>query len=282
MACHSMMVAVDEPPRRSRRRLRRVMIGVAAVIVVLVGAAALWYVFGREEAKEVSAEDALAKFREKEGASADTAGRPTAGVYTATATGSESIGLPGFDEGFGPNAPVVVTHGDGGCFTYRADFNSHHWRSWTYCPTATATFALTGLESWTARKAPGLDIESLTTYTCTRPLDFLWRGAADGDTRHGSCTGTTDGDDAVTADAATIEVLDVGHLMVARTRVEVVHVRTTDTFSRAQTGTEVDEWWLDATSGLPLKVLIDAELKGGPSDYSEKGSLVLSSLEARR
>src|SRR5437867_3265408 len=129
-----------QAPRRAHRRLRRVIIGIAVVLVVLVGAAALWFVFGREKARQVSAKDALAQFRDNGGASTEAAGRPAAGVYTATAAGRESIGLPGFDESFGLNAPVVVTHGDGGCFTYRADFNSHHWRSWTYCPTATATF----------------------------------------------------------------------------------------------------------------------------------------------
>lgn len=269
-------------PRRSRRRLWRVIIGIAALIVVLLVAGVLWFVFGREKAEQVSAEDALAQFRDNGGAADDDTGRPAAGVYTATATGSESIGLPGFDESFGPNAPVVVTHGDGGCFTYRVNLNSHHWRTWTYCPTASAMFALTELESWTARKAPALDIESLTVFTCDRPLDFLWADAAVGDIRRGTCSGTTDGGDDVTADAATIEVLDVGTMTVGGTSVEVVHVRTTETFSDAQTGVEIDEWWLDAATGLPVKVVIDSELRGGPSDYSEHATVILSTLEAVR
>ena len=196
----------------------------------------------------------------------------------ATASGRESIGLPGFDEDLGPNAPVTVTHGDDGCFTYRADYNSHHWRSWTFCPTATATFALTGLDSWTERDAPGLDIATLSTYECDEPLDFLWAGATIGETRVGACTGVSDIDGAITEDAGRIEVLDLGTMEVGGERVDVVHVRTTDTFSRAQTGSEVDEWWLDATTGLPLKIVVDATLKGGPSDYSETSTLQLSTL----
>ena len=39
-----------------------------------------------------------------------------------------------------------MTHGDGGCFTYRADLNNHHWRSWTFCPASGATFALTAAD----------------------------------------------------------------------------------------------------------------------------------------
>lgn len=73
----------DEPDRRSRQRLWWVLSGIAALVVVLVGAAALWFVFGREKASQVTADDALAQFRDNGGASDDAAGRPAAGVYAA-------------------------------------------------------------------------------------------------------------------------------------------------------------------------------------------------------
>lgn len=266
----------DSP--RPRRRLRKVLTRTGIVILLLIVAAALVFFLGRDQARQLSDNQALTEFRASAGTSSAAAGRPTAGVYAATATGSESIGLPGFDETLGPKAPVTVTHGDGGCYTYRADFNSHHWRSWTFCPTETATFSLTHLESWTARKAPGLNIATLATYKCERPLDFLWHGSVAGDTRTGACTGTSDMDASVTADAGSIKVLDVGASTVAGKRVDVVHVRTTDTFSKSQTGSEVDEWWLDAATGLPVKIAVHASLKGGPSDYSENPSLALSTL----
>jgi hypothetical protein len=274
------MSHVEDETIRPRRRLRRVVIGIVALLVVLVAAGGAWYLFGRESAHQVSAADALAQFRKSSGRSAPSAGRPTAGVYRAAVGGKESIGLPGFDEHYGPNAPIAVTHGDGGCFTYRADFNSHHWRSWTFCPTADATFGLTKQLSWTERKAPALNIESLTTYTCQRPLDLLWADAAAGDSRSGACQGTTDEDPAVTADAASAQVLDVGPMTVGRKTIDVVHLRTVDTFSDAQTGAERDEWWLDARTGLPVKIVIDVRLKGGPSDYSETATLSLSGLDA--
>jgi hypothetical protein len=61
-----------------------------------------------------------------------------------------------------------------------------------------------------------------------------------------------------------------------------VHARTTDVFTGAQTGTERDEWWLDARTGLPVKITFDLSLEGGPSDYSEHGTLVLTSTDAAR
>lgn len=251
-----------------------------ALVVTVVVAAVAWFLLGRERPTELSDDQALSEFRATSGsaAAAGGEGRPEAGVYSATASGRESIGLPGFDEELGPNAPVTVTQGADGCSTFRADFNSHHWRSWTFCRTATAAMSLTGLESWTARRAPGLDLETRSTYTCDEPLDVLWDDAATGQRRTGACTGTSDLDDSVTEDAASIEVLDPESIVVGGDAVDAVRVRITDTFSGDQTGSEVGEWWLHPDTGLPLRVDIDAELRGGAGDYRESFRLELSTL----
>lgn len=268
----------SEDTPRSRHRLRTTLIVIAAVLAVIVVAGVVWFVFGREQAEQLSDDQALVDFRANGGDTTAAQGRPVAGVYPARASGTESIGLPGFDEQLGPNAPMTLTYGDAGCFTSRIDFNSHHWRSWTYCPSPTATFALTGLESWTERKAPGLDLATLSTYTCDVPLDVVWTGATAGDTRTGSCPGTSDLDDAVTADAASLEVLGLETLEIDGTSVDVVHVRTNDEFSEAQTGAERGEWWLDAETALPVKFRLDASLSGASGDYAEDIAFELTSL----
>ena len=276
---HLVVAAVPEEPRRPHRgRWWKVLIGIGVVLVLLVGGAALWFLIGREDAKQVTDQQAIEALGANGATGTDAAGRPAVGVYTATADGTESIGVPGLDEGLGPNAPVTVTHGDGGCFTYRVDFNSHHWRNWNFCPTADATFAVTGLQSWTYRKAPGIDVDSLLTYVCEEPIAFLWSGAAAGDQRSGSCTGTASDSDGVTADASSIEVLDRGTMTVGDETIEVVHLRSSDVLTDAQTGTEVDEWWLDAETGLPVKLSIDARISVSGSDYRETGVLTLSTL----
>jgi hypothetical protein len=265
------------PPAR-RRVLWKVLIGLGVVVVLVIGAGAAWWFFGREEARPVSSDAALQQFRESGATGGEGDGRPALGVYRAVATGSEDIGVPGLTESFGPEAPVTVTHGDGGCFTYRADLNNHHWRSWTFCPTSDATFALRSADTSTIRNAPGLDVNSLTTYTCQTPVPYLWPDPAVGDTRSGSCTGTSDTIKGVTGDAGSVEVLDLGTLTVDGTEVPVVHLRSTDTFTDAQTGAEIDEWWLDARTGLPLKLVIDADLTSSVGDYIEKATLELVTL----
>ena len=267
-----------EPVGPQRHRLRNVLIGLAVLLAVALVAGVLWFVLGREQAEQLTDDQALDDFRAANRGATEAAGRPDAGVYAATATGSESIGLPGFDEELGPNAPMTLTYGDGGCFTTRVDFNSHHWRSWTYCPSATATFALVGIESWTQRKAPGLDLNTLSTYTCDTPLDVLWAEPTVGETRSGACTGVSDLDGAVTGDRATAEVLGSETLEIDGREVDVVRVRTTDEFSESQTGTEVGEWWFEASTGLPVRFSVEASLSGGSGDYAEDFDVALTSL----
>ncbi len=255
---------------------------VLGVLVALLVAVVLWIVIGRERASELSDDQAVTEFRAAaDGApesSSDLPGRPAAGVYAATAVGTESIGIPGFDEELGPNAPVTVVHGENGCFTFRVDLNSHHWRSWTLCPTDTADLSLVELESWSARKAPGLDLETLTTYTCERPPDVRWQGAVAGSTSSGACTGRSDMDDGVTRDIAEVEVLSPEAITIDGQRIEAERVRIDDTFSEAQTGYETGEWWFDPASGLPIRLSISSELQGGPSTYSEQFDLELTTL----
>jgi hypothetical protein len=266
------------PPKRRRRVLWRVLIGLGVVLVLLVGAGAAWWFFGRDEASQRSTDDVLKEFRQSGAVDSDSAGRPAVGVYSGVADGSEDIGIPGLTESFGPGAPVTVTHGDGGCFTYRADLNTHHWRTWTFCPAGDAAFALTEAGTSTVRDVPGLSLDSLTTYTCTTPVPYLWPDPAAGARREGTCTGTSDTIKGVTTDAGAVEVLDTTTVTVGGVDLPVVHVRSTDTFGDSQTGTEVDEWWLDARTGLPVKLVIDADLKSSVGDYVEKGTLELSTL----
>lgn len=276
-------VASPQPPRRRRGRL--VAVVAASVVVVLALVGALWFMVGRDKARARSTDEAVATFRTA-GGSADPAGspvrRPDAGVYAAAASGSESVGIAGLDESFGAVAPVTITQGENGCFTYRADLNTHHWRSWTYCPTATASFALTGTQSSTLRKFPGLDFGSVNSYTCDRPLPAVWPGAAVGDRLEGSCTGTSDTIAGVTTDAGTVEVVEFGTRRVGDTDVPAVHIRTADTFGGAQSGSETADLWLATDTGLPLAISFDTRVKSetpvGTADYIDVGRLELTTL----
>ena len=128
----------------------------------------------------------------------------------------------------------------------------------------------------TTRKIPGVDFGSVNTYACDTPVPYLWPDPEVGQVRSGSCTGTSDTISGLTSDAGQVEVLDLDTVTIDGTDVPVVHVRSTDTFGDAQTGTEVDEWWLDARTGLPLRLTIDANIPerhaGGQGRLHREGS----------
>lgn len=275
--------SVDEASVRPRGRVGKLLAVALGVVVALVVLAAVVFFVGREKATELSDDEAVTQFRATNAGTSASAepepGRPVAGVYSASATGTESLGLPGFDVDLGPNAPVTVTHLDEGCFTFRVDFNSQHWRSWTFCSSDTAAQSLVELQSWTARRAPGLDLETLTTYTCERPVDLRWDGAAPGETRTGACAGRSDVEEGVTSDRAEVEASGRSVVTVAGEDVQVDVVKVSNAFSGAQTGYESGQWWFDADTGLPLRVAIEAELGGGAGSYSERFDLELTAVE---
>ena len=275
---------VPQGPRRRRITVGRVLLGLGVLIVVLVVAGAAWWFLGRDEAEQRSTDSVVEDLRASGETASNDVGRPAFGVYAATATGTEDVGFPGLTESLGPNAPVTVTHGDGGCFTYRVDFNTHHWRTWRFCPGAGAAFALDQTESYTTRNLPGVDFgSSLNTFTCSTPVPYLWSDAVVGETRAGTCSGTSDTIPGVTTDGAVVEVLEHTTLTIGGNEVAVVHIRATDTFGDAQVGHETDEWWLDASTGLPVKVVIDSRMTSdspvGSLDYVEKGTLELTTLD---
>jgi hypothetical protein len=278
---HLVLDLAPEEPRKPRRRVRllwKILIGLALVVALLLAAGAVWFFVGRDHARQVSDDQALENLRSGGGATTTAAaGGPDVGVYSATSTGTESVGIPGLDEDLGPNAPVTVTQGDGGCFTYRVDFNSHYWRNWMWCPTSEAMFAVTRMESRTGRTLPGVSVESLATYSCDVPVPFLWADAASGDRRDGSCTGVVKDSDGVTGDAAVVEVLGQSTMTVGGETVDVVHLRSTETLSNSQTGSEIDEWWIDANTGLPVKIMIEISAKG-TRQYTVTGGVDLTTL----
>src|SRR5690606_20238072 len=101
---------------------------------------------------------------------------------------------------------------------------------------------------------------------------------AGGDVRRGSCTGVTDVVEGTTADAGSVEVLDLTTLTIGGEAVATVHVRATDVLTRSQIGSEADEWELDLRTGLPVRIVIDADMTSSVGDYRESATIELTSL----
>ncbi len=103
-----------------------------------------------------------------------------------------------------------------------------------------------------------------------------------GETREGSCSGTSDSISGVTTDAGKVEVVEFTTVTVGGTEVPVVHIRTSDEFGGAQSGTEQADLWLSVENGLPVRVSFDTRTKSdtpvGTADYVDQGQVDLTNL----
>lgn len=117
-----------------RRRL--LAIGGAALVVVLVAAA--WLLWPRGT-NEVSKDDAIADFRDREGSErvvrpSRTTPRP--GVYTYRATGEERVKLgplPPEQRRLPKTVTATAVDGDGGCFELTVSLFEEHTEDTSYC-----------------------------------------------------------------------------------------------------------------------------------------------------
>ena len=57
---------------------------------------------------------------------------PPAGVYLYRGSGTEHLDKPPKSQSQGPPMPATVTYRADGCWTFRLDYSTGHWQSWTY------------------------------------------------------------------------------------------------------------------------------------------------------
>ena len=100
-----------------------VVVGAAAALVVGLSADRAWQVTLREaEAHFVSGAGGVT-----------TNGRPTPGVYSYAAIGTERLSLPPLSQDEGPTVPGTVSLVGADRWVLRLDYSTHHWQTWRYC-----------------------------------------------------------------------------------------------------------------------------------------------------
>ncbi len=282
----------------------RVAVLTLVVVAVLLGGAVLaWR--GRDQPVAQSTDQAVERFRSGTTTAASTppaadvatGARPDPGVYAATGGGREFVGFSPLDEPFGPSVPVTVTALDDRCWALRADLNTHHWRSWTFCSGTEGVTELQGVSA-TLRTFPGIDFGTTSTFVCDPPAPVL--GAAvpphptgtgpvgSGRTETGPatrCVGTSDHLGGTTVDEVRAEVVGDERICAGGTDVDTVHVRLDGSMTGAQAGTEVVEVWFVRRTGLPVRVSfdtsVDTQTPFGLIHYRDLGSFAVTSLDPR-
>lgn len=264
------------------------------VAVAVVGGgliAAGLYLTLRDNARPVTVDEArerttttAADGAADDGPGSDDGGppRPAAGVYLYEGSGSESLSTPPLSQSQGPEMPATVEHHDGGCWSLRVDLSSNHWQRWDYCPEGD-DLVETGGESWQRWMIGTTAITNLSTFECDAGSVVLPAERSTDQEWDARCTGTNEAVEGTTVSQGPYRY--VGEETAEVDGGEVVTLRFTQerTMSGSQRGDERVEVWLDADTGLLVRLEREVEVRSdtpiGESTYTESARFQLTSLD---
>ena len=255
-----------------KRRRGRFALGVALGIVVFVGglvAAHATGLFLHDSATAASIQEAVNRFRESNPNASELEG-----VYVYETSGSESIDALGGAHHLYP-AETVITASAVSC-GLKLRWDALEKRSTTWTLRATTQ----GFELRTSDEVHQFFGQTdRTVYTCEKRALLPARRPV-GLTRSFTCR-TQKG-----AEAGDVRIIGRERLHVGGDRVEVVHVRMTTRMSGENSGVETIDWWLDAHSALPVRIVLSSrtarKLFVGTVHYREDVDLRLASTKPRR
>jgi hypothetical protein len=273
----------SEQARPRRHRLRAWLIAGVVLLLVLVAGVA-WLFLGGEAPRPVTVEEAK---KRTDGSTVSTApanefGPPAAGVYLYRGEGTEDTSFPPLTEEQGPTMPGTITGDGDGCWRFRIDYSSHHWQDWRHCADPTGIVS-TGGRTFAQRAFGTLDVDNVSTFTCSEPEVWLWDGMQVGESREATCTGTATAIAGTTTSTGPTTYIGDDDIEVGGETVRARHLRHERVLTGAQEGSEQADWWVDPVTLLPIRnehrVTVDTTFGALTITYTEVTSYTLTSLD---
>ncbi len=266
-------------PATARRWTRRRWPWILGTAVLLIGAVVLVGLLTRNQAHQVSMPQAEAQAGLPP-AGSPASGRPAAGVYQYRGSGTEKLSLPPLTQGEGPTIPGTVSWQGSDCWTFRLDYSSHHWQTWRFCRHGSDLWEAGG-QSWQLWAVGPIDFTNLSTFTCAAgSMAYPGHGRV-GETWQSRCTGTNSSVKGQTVTAGPYEWMGTTAIEVSGVRTPVVHFHRSRVDTGAQSGTESADVWVDARTGLPVRLSqqlrVTTSTLFGKSTYTQVGTLELAS-----
>jgi hypothetical protein len=262
-------------------RIRTALLGLVAVVLLVVVVSIVLTLEGR--ARPVSVSQAVDNFHSSRAADSDP--HPIPGVYLYRGTGTDRLSFPPLSQAEGPTLPGTVEVRADGCWNFRIDYSTNHWQSWTYC-TRPSGLVEPGGSVWQHWMVGPLGETNLSTLRCTQSLMSIPAVPAVGKVWPALCRGTSSQIQGILSSAGTTRLLGYPMLSIAGHQVRSVHIEVQWTLSGPQVGSEQDDLWYDARSGLPLRnrrsISVRTNTPFGQSTYTENGEFVLKSLNPVR
>ena len=264
--------------KASRRFVRWAVVGATAVaglaLVVAVGAFLL-----RGSPAPVPLEQARRDFAQL---GADGGGSGLApGVYRAEGGGEGVLDRPPTRQQDGSVMPVTVRSSKPGCSSWLIEYNTSHSQGVELCR-EDGTVSVVARSNFQAFDFGVATVSNRSEFRCDPAI-------AVGGSSEGARPSRVrcHGDDSALGGAVTTE-LDVEYLApreitVDKRRVAVERQRWTQKLVGERSGTLVEEWWFDRSSGMPVRASRRYQLETstpiGRVGYRETGSWSLASLD---
>ena len=268
-------VAAERPVRH--HRVRTALLVLLSLVVVFIVVSVVLTLEGR--ARPVSMSQAISRYHSDAGTVPGT--HPLPGVYSYRGSGTDSLSLPPLSQAEGPTLPGTVEVQKDGCWSFRIDYSTNHWQSWTYCGRPTGLVE-SGGSVWQRWMVGPLAETNLSTLRCDPGLVSIPAAPAVGKSWAARCTGTSTQIRGTLVTAGATHFVGQPVLTIAGHKIPTVHVEVQWRLSGPQVGTERDDLWFDAQSGLPLQnrrsIRVRTATPFGSSTYTENGQFVLRSL----
>jgi hypothetical protein len=241
-----------------------------AIVVIGTAGGTAWALVFRTVSSPINLKDALRLYRKEAVSSLANSWRarlPRPGVYTYRSSGGESLSVMGAARTFPARSSMIVT--DGTCARVTWAPLIQHTETTTVCPAAKGAYTV---PSMVTHETIG-GSTTTSTLDCPATLYLLPSNFRAGSHWSARCT-LSDPHETVTVDGVALGSTAV---RVGGQRVEVEHVRLTQHFAGAASGTNPTDYWVALTNGLIVRESEDVDVTQDGVHYHQNSDTRLVS-----
>lgn len=276
---------IASPTRRHHRWWIALVVGIVVVLAV-PGYVVLRYLT-REHPGPKSVNSVIQNFHGSTSIATDSGQRylpPAPGVYEVKGEGTERISFPPNSQTDGSIMPASVQYLANGCWRWVLDYNVVHSEYYDFCPRG-GRLLLAGFGNSQSWDFGVIKVTNAAHFICPPASVILNQKPKAAQMYKFSCIGTNSAAPGTTHASTTIRIVRTQTLRIGDRSFQAIEQHQQVTLSGGQKGTSSEDWWFQASSGLPLRmqrhITVASNSPIGTVTYDESGSWQMTSIQPR-